>query len=211
MALSTSIDLRESTLFISARSPFARRVRLAFLENGIPFGEKVFDTFHPTEELYEGNPVGRVPAVILKDGRKLTESHVILQCLYETIESEYFPQSLKVEILYEGAISSGVSEKCIDYYLEMLRPESHRDSALFDEINGAINHSLVHLEKCLGASSFVVGDRLTQADFDWGSALAYLELRYPASRWRERFPKAAALLSRLEQRPHFQETRPTPL
>jgi glutathione S-transferase len=208
MPLSTSVDLRESTLFISLRSPFARRVRVGFLENEIPFSEKTFDVFKPTSELYEANPLGRVPTLILKDGRKLTESHVILQCLYEGIESPYFPQVLKVKILYEGAISAGISEKCIDYYLEQLRPEAHRDPALQIEIDQAVSHSLEHLEKCLATSSFVVGNRLTQADFDWGVSLAYLELRYPASRWQERYPKAAAFFSKLDQRPSFQKTRP---
>jgi glutathione S-transferase len=206
-----SVDLRESTLFISLRSPFARRVRVAFLENGIPFVEKVYDVFKPTPDLYDANPAGRVPTLILKDGRKLTESHVILQCLYGSMESEYFPEALKVEILYEGAISAAVCEKCIDYYLEQMRPEAHRDPELQIEIDGAIGHSLVHLEKQLERSSFVVGNRLTQADFDWGVALTYLELRYPASRWRERYPRAAQLLVRLDQRPSFVKTRPTPV
>ena len=61
--MSLGVDFQDSVLYISARSPFARRVRLALLENKIRFSEKVFDVFNPLPELITVNPLARVPAL----------------------------------------------------------------------------------------------------------------------------------------------------
>ena len=50
------IRFHDSTLFISLRSPFARRVRLAFIEHGVRYHEVVEDVFKPSAVLIEANP-----------------------------------------------------------------------------------------------------------------------------------------------------------
>ncbi len=79
------IDFNKSELFISLRSPFARRVRLALLENQISYKEIVCDVFKPTAELIAVNPLIRVPVLRLHSGDVLIDSNLILQALYETL------------------------------------------------------------------------------------------------------------------------------
>lgn len=79
------IDFNQSELFISLRSPFARRVRLALLENQISYKEIVCDVFKPSAELIAVNPLIRVPVLRLQSGAVLIDSNLILQALYETL------------------------------------------------------------------------------------------------------------------------------
>lgn len=206
---------QDSTLFMSPRSPFARRVRIAFYENGIGFQERVFDVFQPSPELFKANPLGRVPALILKDGQVLIDSSLILQAFYETRESPFMPGDLtrRHKIYHAQSIAQGICEKAVEYYLEKLRPENAQDSENLAEIDAILIRALGRFEETLASSpdGYLVenGGEPTQADFDLGTALAYLKLRYPL-KWEENHPHAAGLLARLNKRPSFQKTVPLP-
>src|SRR5688572_17224298 len=103
-------DFRGGELFYSLRSPFARRVRLAFLESGCPFEEKVCDVFKPTAELLAVNPLGRVPVLRLKSGPILIDSTLILQAFYQAFETPLRPRtdSDQLEIFHWAALSIGL-------------------------------------------------------------------------------------------------------
>jgi len=204
-------DFNQATLYISARSPFARRVRLALLENEIPFIEKVYDVFKPEPELIAVNPLARVPALQLKSGEVLIDSNLILQCLYENIESPLKPR-VGAELLASyrwSSIGAGLCEKVVEYFLETLRPEPHRDPEVAEELRQISGRVLAELEALLNQSrqGWLVGAALTQADLDVGSALAYLNLRY-STEWMKKFPETSQYLARLEKRDSFQKTRP---
>src|ERR1700746_892803 len=101
-----------STLFISARSPFARRVRIALHENGVDFQERVFDVFQPNPELWKANPLARVPALLLKNSHVLIDSSLILQALYEGGGSPFMPKDTakRYETYRWTAIALGICE-----------------------------------------------------------------------------------------------------
>jgi len=63
-------------LYISAGSPFARKIRVMLLEKNAPHELEIVDLLAPSE--YPGtNPVGKVPALKLDDGRVLVNSPLI--------------------------------------------------------------------------------------------------------------------------------------
>lgn len=204
-----------STLLISARSPFARRVRVAFHENSINFTEKVFDVFQPTPELWKANPLARVPTAILNNGRVLIDSNLILQALYESIVSPFMPQeqAKRLEVYQWSAIAAGVCEKTVEYFLETLRPSGTQDADLLKEIEVCLSRSLTTVEAELSrhGENYLVanGSEPTQADFDWAVALSYLKLRYPLN-WEKDHPKTGHFLERLLARSSFQKTAPPP-
>jgi glutathione S-transferase len=204
------IDLNDSTLFISARSPFARRTRLALLEHGIRFEETVLDVFKPNPELFAVNPLARVPALRLKTGEVLIESAKILELIYRlnpksplapTNETEWITAS------FWSGNAAGLMEKTVEYFLETLRPEASRDEELFNEVRDIATRVFERFELFIGERETIVLGRLTQADLDMGAALAYFSLRY-STQWKNRFTKVDAYLRRLEERPSFQSTRP---
>src|SRR4051812_17093176 len=95
----TRIDFNGCTLLASPRSPFARRIRLAFRESGLRFEERILDVLKPNPEVIAKNPMGRVPTVILASGETLYESGNILQLLYEGSENPLHPTRAEDRLL----------------------------------------------------------------------------------------------------------------
>jgi glutathione S-transferase len=196
----SDIDFNDSTLMISARSPFARRVRVAFIEHGIRFEEIVYDVFKANPELNALNPLGRVPALKLKNGSVLIDSSLILQAFHEN-----HPQSL--ESYRRSAIALGMCEKAVEYFLETLRPKGQQDAELFDEIRLAMERSLEALNDAISRDDSLPGGGITQGDLDVCVALAYLSLRYPTE-WRNRYPALRVYFEKIDRRESFARTCP---
>jgi glutathione S-transferase len=206
-----TIDFNNSTLFISQRSPFARRVRLAFYESGIAFTERVYDVFTHNPDLIMVNPLGRVPALILKSGKQIIDSNFILKLFYE---SHVCPLNFRtieesIEGAYWQALSVGLCEKSVEYFIDTLRPAGQRDFEIQEELKLQSTRIFEKLEEKAkeNSSQFLVGNQLTQADLDVGAALAYFGLRF-SNQWKEQYPNLNIYFNRLDQRPSFQKTRP---
>ena len=205
-----AIYFDHSTLYISKRSPFARRVRIAFLEHQIPFTEKVFDVFQPTQDLFSVNPLGRVPALVLPSGQVLIDSHLILFSFYENQKSSLRPHSAVdvLEFYRWQALAVGLAEKVVEYFLETLKDSEKQDPTLKEDLEQISGRILEALEKRLQSGApYCATASLTQADFDLGIALTYLSFRYSAD-WKLRFPLSAKYLECLEKRPSFEATLP---
>src|SRR5664279_5455264 len=77
---------RETLMMIlrsSPASPFARKVRLAAAILGASDEIEIVaaDTSNPDAQLLQQNPLGKIPALVLEDGRTLYDSAVILEYL----------------------------------------------------------------------------------------------------------------------------------
>lgn len=204
------INFNESVLYISLRSPFARRVRLAFLESGISFEEKVFDVFKPTSELLAVNPLARVPVLKLQSGQVLIDSNFILEAFYHCAHTplKVHTDSDLIQVFHWSALSIGICDKTIEFFLDSLRPEHQRDPDIEVELKEATTRSLILLEEELkSGGQYLVGQKLTQADLNIATALTYFNLRYPSD-WESRYPHTQLYLQQLESRPSFQQTRP---
>ena len=62
------------------------------------------------------------------------------------------------------------------------------------------------MAKGLGDKPYCSGIHFSLSDVAVGSALAYLEFRFPQINWRETHPNLSALLDRLMQRASFAGT-----
>lgn len=204
------MEFHDSMLFVSARSPFARRVRLALLEHGVRFEEKVLDVFKPNPELIALNPLARVPTMRFADGSVLVESEKILETFYRAHpKSPLLPldEAERVTAHFWSAMALGLCEKTVEYYMETLRPESARDAELLSEIRDIATRVIERFDSFLSDRETILPGRVTQADLDMGTALAYFSLRYSAQ-WKSRYTHASDFLHRLDERPSFQATRP---
>ena len=204
-----------SLLSISLRSPFARRVRVAFLEHHVSFQEKVHDVFRPTPDFFEINPLGRVPALQLSDGQILIDSQLILQFFYEQIASDFIPTQIeeKMKMYYWSALSVGIMEKTVEYFIETQKPCEKQDEEIELELKQILQRILPQAEAQLAQNMSqgiytLLSSGLTQADFDLGIALTYLELRFPQGHRLEAFPCLKNFYFRLSERESFQKTKP---
>ncbi|MDP1598291.1 glutathione S-transferase family protein [Phenylobacterium sp.] len=159
-------------LFQTYDSPFPTRVRLLLYAKGIEvevirppgFGA----TAESKAEYLNVNPIGRVPALVLDDGRVLPESEVI--CEY--LEDAYPTPSLRPDDPWERARMRLLSRIC-DFYVVMAmvplfnfagRSRRHWETQAIHDASRKVAEALAYLETFIGSDGYAVGSALTQAD-----------------------------------------------
>ena len=69
------------TLLSATPSPYARKVRIALIEKGIPFGLRTEVPWDGTTETPKYNPLEKLPVLITEGGDGIYESRFILEWL----------------------------------------------------------------------------------------------------------------------------------
>ena len=118
-------------LFYSPTSPFARKVRVLIAEKAIAEIELVtVSPFDAPAELVISNPLSKVPALILGDGRALYDSPVICEYLDRTSGGTLMIPlggDERWQVLRRQALADGIMETCLSLALEVnRRPENER-------------------------------------------------------------------------------------
>ena len=158
-------------LFQTYDSPFPTRVRLLLYAKGIEV-EIIEPGFHASTEAkgeyLNVNPIGRVPTLVLDDGRALPESEVI--CEY--LEDAYPEPSLRPADPWARARMRLLSRIC-DFYVVMAmvphfnlsgRSRRHWEPAVVEAASCKVAEALGYLEEYIGEQGYAVGRSLTQAD-----------------------------------------------
>ncbi len=200
-------------LISATPSPYARKVRIALAEKGIPFELLTEVPWDSTTATPRYNPLEKLPVLILDDGSSVYESRFIL----EYLEAKYpVPTLLPDAVDYRLAarqvevIADGVCDACVLLFWERHRPAAHQSAEWMARQRRKIDGGLAALSRVAGGRDFVVGDRFGLADIVTGTVLRYLDVRYAELPWRVRHPDLAALSDRLERRPSFRDTVPVP-
>jgi glutathione S-transferase len=159
-------------LYQTYLSPFPTRVRLLLYAKGIEVEIVEPPGFHgdraPKGDYLRTNPIGRVPALELDDGRVLPESEVI--CEY--LEDRYPEPSLRPADPWLRARMRLLS-RISDIYVVMAMlplfnmvalPPARWDQQRIRTQLGEIATALDYLEEYIGEEGYAVGASLTQAD-----------------------------------------------
>jgi glutathione S-transferase len=170
-------------LYQTYTSPFPTRVRLVIYAKGLEVEIVEPPGFHATTEskgdYLKLNPIGRVPALVLDDGRVIPESEVICEYLEDA-----FPEpSLRPADPWGRAQVRLISRLC-DFYLVMAmvplfsasgRSRRTWDADAIDRALGEVERSLGYIEHHLDGGAYAVGGRLSHAD---GALVPQLMLAY---------------------------------
>lgn len=159
-------------LFQTYDSPFPTRVRLVLYAKGIEVEIIEPPGFHSSAEskgdYLKVNPIGRVPALVLDDGRALPESEVI--CEY--LEDAYPEPALRPADPFARAQMRLISRIC-DIYVVMAmvplftlagRSRRHWTPEAIEGATGEVAKALAYVEDYIGTEGYAVGRSLTQAD-----------------------------------------------
>ena len=159
-------------LYQTYASPFPTRVRLLLYAKGIEVEIVEPPGFHATTEskgdYLRINPIGRVPTLVLDDGRALPESEVI--CEY--LEDAYPEPSLRPADPWNRARMRLLSRIC-DFYLVMAmvplfnlsaRSRRHWEPEKVEAAADKVAEALAYLEAYIGEDGYAVGHALSQAD-----------------------------------------------
>ncbi len=197
-------------LVIARPSPFARKARIALQEKGLPH-EVVVDNPWVDAAVGKVNPLGKVPALVLDDGRTLFDSRVIVEYL-ETLGAPpaLIPRDPQLRITHKQieALADGICDAVVLITLERARPAERRSADWIARQAAKIPAALAELERMLGGAQWFTAHGFGLAEIAAGCALGYLDLRYPEFDWRRAAPGLAALRERLDLRSSFSGTQP---
>jgi len=193
----------------SAPSPFGRKVKIAAKILGVYdlLTVEMSNTNDPADTLRQQNPLGKIPILILDDGRKVFDSRVICEYLdaqadgvsLHPTESDARWEALTLQALGDGIVDASI----LQVYEARMRPEDKRHDDWLSYQSDKVKRSLDHLS---ANTPSLEGD-LTIGHVAIACALGYLDLRFDG-KWRETYPTLVSWLDAFRARvPAFDETK----
>ena len=197
-------------LVIATPSPYARKVRIALIEKGLPH-EIVVDNPWTQGAVREWNPLGKVPALLLDGGRVVHDSKVIFEYL-ETLGAEpaLLPRDPGLRVTHKQveATADGICDAVVLIVAERGRPADKQSEAWIARQARKVPAALDELETLLGGTDAFTPHGYGLAEIATGCALGYLDLRDPEHDWRAAHAGLVRLKARLDARPSFATTVP---
>lgn len=196
-------------LLYSPASPFARKVRVLVHEKGS--ADKV--SYVPTTtmdnpaELLSANPLGRIPTLIMPNGRNVIESDVICAFLDDLLPGRKLipaESAAHWDCLYRQGLGDGVMESAVRLIQEKNRPENERSLLWMSRWKDAIIRSVVTLEAGVKESA----QEPDLGDIAIACAFGYIDFRHKEIDWRSHAPRLAAWYAAISARASFMESNP---
>lgn len=160
----------------------------------------------PNRDLLPVNPLGKIPTLLLDDGTVLYDSTVICEYLDSLHQgSRLFPEAgpARWNALRRHALGNNLLDNLVLWRNESQRPspqQSPETLAAFDlKVRNAIE-SLEHEADALAADPVNIGHVAI------GSALSYMDFRFPGLQWRQGHDRLAAWFQTFAQRPSMLNT-----
>ncbi|WP_309625788.1 glutathione S-transferase N-terminal domain-containing protein [Methylibium sp.] len=197
-------------LISAAPSPYARKVRIALAEKGIPFELLTEVPWDSTTSSPKHNPLEKLPVLLLEDGSSVYESSFILQYL----ELKY-PQHPLLPPDVDGILAArkfevlcdGLCDAMVLTFFERLRKDAASPEWVARQ-RRKIDGGLKEIARLAGQRTWMVGNSFGLGDIATGTVLGYMSLRFPEIEWRGPYPNLATLSDRLEQRASFRASVP---
>jgi glutathione S-transferase len=191
-------------------SPFVRKVMVTAIEAGLDDRiERVpTDITDPASDLPNQNPLGKVPALVLEDGRVLVESSLIcayLDTLHDRPKLLPSEGDARLDVLQLQALSDGLCDAAINVARERGRPEGMRWPMAEDRQRQKFERTLDRIEQV--ADDLLVPP-VTLGQIALGCALGWIDLRLGDFGWRAARPKIAAWYGEFAARPSMVATAP---
>ena len=197
-------------LISATPSPYARKVRIALAEKGLPFELLTEVPWHSTTSTPRYNPLEKLPVLLLPDGSSVYESSYILQYLeLKYPQTPLLPDDIdgklaarKLEVLCDG-----ICDAVVLTLFEKMRAGGGSPEWLARQ-RRKIDGGLAEMAKIVGSRQWATGNSFSLGDIAVGTAVAYLSVRFQELPWRTLYPDLALLSDRLELRPSFQASVP---
>ena len=195
-------------------SPYVRKVRIVMAEKKLEYTFVEENVWAVDTTITHSNPLGKVPCLILDAGEALFDSRVIVEYLdILSPVGKMIPASgrERAEVKTWEALADGLLDASILARLEATwagRTEEQRSLKWIDRQLAKVGDSLKAMSVGLGDKPFCSGIHMSLADIAVGSALGYLDFRFPEIQWRVNYPNLAKLQEKLMQKQSFMDTIP---
>ena len=192
-------------LISATPSPYARKVRIALAEKGLPFELLTEVPWDDTTSTPKYNPLEKLPVLLLPDGGSVYESSYILQYLeLKYPQPPLLPDDIdgklaarKLEVLCDG-----VCDAVVLTLFEKMRAGGGSPEWLARQ-RRKIEGGVKEMARLVGSRTWAVGDCFGLGDVAVGTAVGYLSVRFQEMPWRTLYPDLSLLSDRLEQRSSF--------
>ena len=154
----------------------------------------------------KSNPLGKLPTLLLDDGRALYDSRVICEHLDMLHDgTRLFPAdpAVRIEALRRQALGDGMMDFLLVWLLERIKPEAQQQGDLIAGCRMKLAACLDLLETeapALAASPITIGH------IALATALGYADFRFKDEAWRNGRPRLAAWAQSMHARPSFAAT-----
>jgi glutathione S-transferase len=196
-------------LFLTPRSPFARRICLALRRLELPVVETECDVFADSPRLLAVNPLGMVPAMRTPSGENLFDSSAILEYLDE-VHGGIWPRGLpeRSRVRQASVLASGIIHSSVLYFQETAMHEVPSPKWARDHLE-TMERSF---RWAMGSPEtlWLKGRDLTQAGWDLAVAMDYYELRIKKLEERAHHPLLVQIREVANRNQDFVETKPKP-
>ena len=188
-------------LLYASASPYSSKVRMAAVYAGIAIDLVSVKTEDKPAELISANPLGKIPVLVLEDGRSIHDSRAITQHLNRLSKNTLFPRNpdkrLDAEVL--EALADGICDCALSMvYERRTRPEAMVHQPWLDRQWAKITAAL----DLINANPPKMPKKITAGHMALRACLGYLALRFSgqwekgrsrlvrwAARFDEKFPE----------------------
>lgn len=197
-------------LIMSPTSPYVRKVRVMILETGqqdaVEEISVVTNPFEMAADALAANPLGKIPALLRKDGPAIYDSRVITRFLDHRVQAGLYPAARIWEVLTLEATADAILDAAVAmaYEARFKGAEGKNGEwieAQWVKIAGALSainsRWMSHLNGPLDMSHIAVA-----------CALGYLDFRHDARNWRADHDALSAWSAAFDARASMQATGP---
>ena len=198
-------------LVYSPPSPFVRKVTTliyhANLNDRIELINVKTTALSVAEEARAANPLGKIPVMILEDGKAIFDSRVITRYLDDFAGSNLYPQDKIYDILTLEALADGIMESAVSItYESKLRPQNEQSPSWMEAQWSKVLHAI----KALDDGQFQAMDsEMNMGQIAVACALGYLDFRHNARQWRSGHSDLASWNDKMMELPAIIKTIPT--
>ena len=198
-------------LVYSPPSPFVRKVTTliyhANLSDRIELINVKTTALSVAEEARAANPLGKIPVMILEDGKAIFDSRVITRYLDDFAGSNLYPQDKIYDILTLEALADGIMESAVSItYESKLRPQNEQSPSWMEAQWSKVLHAI----KALDDGQFQAMDsEMNMGQIAVACALGYLDFRHDGRQWRHGNSNLASWNEGMMKLPALIKTIPT--
>jgi len=195
----------------SLASPYTRKVRIVLAEKKIDYDFEIDNPWKADAKAAKLNPLGKVPALLLDDGRTLFDSRVIVGFLDNASPiARLVPAENRerVEVRRWEALADGVLDAGVLARLENQRDAKLRSAPWIERQMGKVRAGLAAMDSELDDKPWCVGNGYSLADIAVGVCLGWLDFRYAKLDWKKGHVNLARAFAKLSERQSFADTVP---
>lgn len=182
-------------LYVSARSPFVREVLIALCELGLTDTVELMPALvrmdQPNDTVLATNPLGKIPALVLDDGRTVCGTLPIIDELDRRAGGHLLPtpRAERSWHLRHQAISHGLLEVLVLWRNERDKPVAQQTAGWLANFEVKTVATLDALERSVAE---IAAAPFGLAHVSLAALVFYLDFRFAALDWRMRRPALAA-------------------